>query len=122
MSKDNRSVINVIDIFAGFKGAGEAIPRVVHDDVDAVEFLHCGGEGLVDGILHCHVEVDEEAVGGGGVGEGELGGVAGGGYHVVAFLEDDLDEFVAEAGGGAGDEEDAGGIVGGMVSRGEWGY
>ena len=87
--------------------AREAIPRVVDDDIDAAEVLDRGVEGGGDAGFVGDVEFEREVVfARGGVGEGELGGVAGGGDGSVAGVEDVLRVFAAEAGGGAGDEED----------------
>jgi hypothetical protein len=60
-------------------------------------------EGCVDGGLLGDVAVEGEVVVFGGIGEGEFGGVAGGGNDFVAFFQTLFDIVVAETGGGAGD-------------------
>lgn len=69
------------------------------------------GESGVDGGLVGDVAVEGEEVVFGGSGEGEFRGVVGGGDDFVAFFEALFDIVVAEAGRGAGDEEDLGAIV-----------
>jgi hypothetical protein len=73
------------DLFLGqtLEFTCEAIARIVDDDIDAAEFLEGCGEGIADGFVVCHVEIDEQGVAAGGAGEAELGAVAGGGNNMV---------------------------------------
>ncbi len=96
-----------LGVFELFKGTAEAVAGVVDHDVDAAKLLEGGVEGGGDGGVVGDVEFDGKVVFLRGVFEGEGGGVAGGGDGDVALVEDFLDEVLAEAGGGAGDKEDA---------------
>src|SRR5690606_20278476 len=96
-------------------GGEEAVPGVVHDDVDPAEAVGGGGDGLRHLRLVGEVDGQGEQARRVGAREGaeETLGRAGGRRDVLAAVEELADELEAEAARGAGDEP-GGGTVGGV--------
>ena len=88
-----------------FEFSRQAVSSVVDYYVDASELLQCGIEGLIHGTLIGDIEVDSQVVVICCAIETELGAVSRCCNDFVAFLQGFLDELLAEARAGSGDEE-----------------
>src|SRR6185437_5943141 len=85
--------------------AEQAVPRVVDDHVDPAESLHRSLHGELGSFLVADVKFDgEDLIGKAAHEVGERPGVPGGGSYAVATPEGGQGEFVADTGGGSGDE------------------
>ena len=86
-----------------FEGAAKAVACIVDDYVYAAELFEGGGEGGIDVLGDCDIELDDEIIFWVCVFEGEGRGVASCGYGDVAFVEDFLNEVLPKTRACAGD-------------------
>ena len=112
-SLQRRPIVRLVllprNVFRNFFGRPkDRVPSVVDENVDGAQEGFCLGNGLVDGFLgSSDVEGEPFTIwlrGDGRDGVGGLGRIARRGDHVVAGVEGDESNFVAETAGAACDQ------------------